>query len=231
MQPKKKLPSNLHVNHRSRMWERFEQTGAVGFTDHQLLEMLLFFSIPRRDTNPLAHMLLYRFGTLSEVLHARSKTLQEVQGVGSSTADLIALLPALEQYYWQKPSRTQVQLRSHKQALGYLSNLMENASGNECYLVLLDAHYYVQRCLLLSKTGFSWDESLFPTIVNAIQRGKTTYAILAGYNANGSAVPILDDQISLKQIIRLLTAMDVRLLDYVGFNKTQHFSMRRAGML
>ncbi len=213
------------------MWERFEQTNAVGFTDHQLLELLLYFSIPRRDTNPLAHMLLYRFGTLSEVLHARSENLQEVQGVGASTAELIALLPALEQYYWREPTRAQAQLRSHKQVLAYLSTLMETASANECYLVLLDARYYVQRCLLLSKNGFVWDDSLFPTIVNAIQHGKTTYAVLAGYNADGSAVPHLDDQMSMKRIIRLLTAMDVRLLDYVGFNKTQHFSMRHAGML
>lgn len=231
MPSKKRIPHNLHENHRSRMWERFEQTGAVGFNNHQLLEMLLFFSIPRRDTNPLAHMLLYRFGTLSEVLHAQSENLQEVQGVGASTANLIALLPTLEQYYWHEPQRAQVQLRSHKQVLAYLSQLMETASSNECYLVLLDARYCVERCLLLSNTGFTWDDSFFPNIVNAIQRGKTTYAILAGYNADGSAVPGLDDQMSMKRITRLLTAMDIRLLDYVGFNKTQHFSMRRAGML
>ncbi len=231
MPPKKTMPKNLHEHHRSRMWERFEQTGAVGFTDHQLLEMLLFFSIPRRDTNLLAHMLLYRFGTLSEVLHAHSENLQEIQGVGASTADLIALLPALEQYYWHAPARTQVQLRSYQQVLAYLSALMETASAHECYLVLLDAHYYLQRCLLLSGDGFTWDDSLFPNIVNAIQHGKTTYAVLAGYNADGSAVPSLEDQLSIKRIVRLLTAMDVRLLDYVGFNQTQHFSMHRAGML
>ncbi|MCD8085725.1 MAG: hypothetical protein LUF28_05280 [Clostridiales bacterium] len=231
MPPGKKIPRNLHENHRSRMWERFRQTGAVGFSSHQLLEMLLFFSIPRRDTNPLAHQLMYRFGSLSEALHARSETLQEVPGVGPSTASLIALLPELEGYYWQKPHYTQPRLKEHKQVLAYLSKLMETATANERYLVLLDGHYYVQNCLLLSETGFSWDDRFFPNIVNAIRLGETTFAILSGYNRDGSPVPNMNDQMSIKRITRLLTAMDVRLLDYVGFNQTQHFSMHRAKML
>lgn len=231
MPPGKKIPRNLHENHRSRMWERFRQTGAVGFSSHQLLEMLLFFSIPRRDTNPLAHQLMYRFGTLSEVLHARSETLQEVPGVGPSTASLIALLPELEVYYWQKPRYAQPQLKEHKQVLAYLPKLLETAAANERYLVLLDGHYYVQSCLLLSEVGSAWDDSYFSNIVNAVRYGETAFAILYGYSRDGSVVPDVDDQLFIGQITRLLNAVGVRLLDYVGFNQTQHFSMRRAKMM
>lgn len=231
MQPKKKLPENLHKNHRSRMWSRFLETGSAGFSDHQLLELLLFFSIPRRDTNPLAHALLYQFGSLPEVLHARKDDLMELQGVGAATADLIALLPELESYYWREPRENRVQLRDSAQTLAFLSEQLSGVSGNRFYILLLDAHYSLQRFLLLSETDFAWDSRFFQTVADAVQHNSTTYAILAGCHENDCPVPGLDENMSIKRLDHLLSDIGIRLLDYVGFATNQHYFMRKAGML
>lgn len=81
---------NPHVGHRAKMRQKFERAGADAFLPHELLEMLLFHAIPYRDTNPTAHLLLDRFGSLSGVLSASREELCAIPGIGEYAADLIA---------------------------------------------------------------------------------------------------------------------------------------------
>ena len=83
---------NEHAGHRSRLRESFIQKGIEGMADHQVLELLLTYALPRVDVNPLAHRLLDRFGSLTEVLSARPDQLRQVQGVGESVAVFLSLL-------------------------------------------------------------------------------------------------------------------------------------------
>lgn len=79
-------PKNPHANHRSRLRARFLRAGLADFDAHNVLELLLFYAIPRRDTNPTAHALLARFGTVDKALDADCAALCEVAGVGEGTA-------------------------------------------------------------------------------------------------------------------------------------------------
>ena len=83
---------NEHAGHRSRLRETFLQKGIEGMADHQVLEMLLTYALPRVDVNPLGHRLLDRFGSLEQVLSARPDQLKQVQGVGESAAVFLSLL-------------------------------------------------------------------------------------------------------------------------------------------
>ena len=85
----------IHDGHREKMRQRFRTTGLEGFAAHEALELLLYFAIPRRDTNPIAHALLERYGSLSAVLSAPAEDLQKVEGIGESAAVLLRLAPAL----------------------------------------------------------------------------------------------------------------------------------------
>ena len=80
-----------HAGHRQRMRERFLCGGLDGFADHEVLELMLFYAIPQRNVNPLAHRLLERFGTLHAVLEASVADLMKVEGVGRHTALLLNL--------------------------------------------------------------------------------------------------------------------------------------------
>lgn len=83
---------NEHEGHRSRLRKAYQRNGIEGMADHQVLELLLTYALPRVDVNPLAHRLLDRFGSLEQVLSARPDQLRQVQGIGEATAVFLSLL-------------------------------------------------------------------------------------------------------------------------------------------
>lgn len=91
-----KNSKDIHKNHRKRLRERFERDGALSFESHELLELFLFDVIPRSNTNPTAHRLLDKFGSLYGVFSAPKCELVKIRGVGSRTADYI--LSAAEKF-------------------------------------------------------------------------------------------------------------------------------------
>ena len=88
------VKDNMHAGHRERMINRLKEQGSESFQSHELLEMMLYSSFKQCDTNPIAHRLIDRFGTLSGVFSASESELCEVEGVGKSTAQMIIVLRA-----------------------------------------------------------------------------------------------------------------------------------------
>ena len=92
-----------HAGHRERLRERYKREGLGGFAPHEVLELLLTYAIPRVDTNPLAHALIRRFGSLHAVMEASPAELEQVPGIGPGASTLITLLlPLLRMYEQEK---------------------------------------------------------------------------------------------------------------------------------
>ena len=91
--------NNVHSGHRLRFKERFRQTGLASFADHEVVELLLFFGIPYKDTNELAHLLLNKFGSVSGILNASYTELKSVIGIGDNTATMITFIRELFRRY------------------------------------------------------------------------------------------------------------------------------------
>ena len=90
---------SIHDGHRTRLRERYLQEGLDHFDEHQVLELLLFYCIPRKDTNEIACNLMKRFGSFSAVMTAPVSELKKVPGVGASAATFFALLRDVDRYY------------------------------------------------------------------------------------------------------------------------------------
>ena len=97
----------IHSGHRERMKQRFRETGFDGFSDVNALELLLFYAIPRQDTNPIAHALLDRFGSFHGVIDAHYEDLLKVNGVGENTALFLKMIPAVCKRYTQGKQKKQ----------------------------------------------------------------------------------------------------------------------------
>src|SRR6266540_969973 len=91
---------DLHIGHRDRLRNRFLEEGLDAFDDHQILELLLFHVIPRGDTNPIAHRLIKRFGSLSAVLEADTKDVACVEGIGDKAAAFLYMIPQVTRRYF-----------------------------------------------------------------------------------------------------------------------------------
>jgi DNA repair protein RadC len=105
--------------HRDRLKARFRQSGADSLQDYELLELILFQSVPRRDTKPLAKALLARFGSFSEVLAASEERLKEVDGVGDAVAHQLKILLAAAQRFARDPIRRATVLDSYTGVVDY----------------------------------------------------------------------------------------------------------------
>ena len=95
----------VHDDHRRRVYERFLREGLAGFEEHNAMEFLLFLARPRGDTNPLAHALIDRFGSLSAVLDAPIEELERVPGVGHSSAVVLKFIPQMCAYKRRRSQR------------------------------------------------------------------------------------------------------------------------------
>ena len=96
----------MHENHRERMKRRFLKEGLDNFEPHNVLELLLFYYIPQKDTNEIAHALIERFGTLSDVLDASFDDLICVPGIKEHSATLLKMIPALSRRYVMEKNRS-----------------------------------------------------------------------------------------------------------------------------
>src|SRR3990172_3406536 len=124
----------VHSGHRERLKARFLKEGLDGFEDHQVLELLLFQAIPRIDTNPLAHQLMQRFGSLSAVLEADPKDLASIDGVGANVAAFLSMIPQITRRYFHNRERHSPKtLNTSEAAAEYLVPLMAGRPAEVFY--------------------------------------------------------------------------------------------------
>ena len=128
----------VHDGHRNRMRQRFMETDLNGFADHEALELLLFYAIPRGDVNPLAHALMERFGSLSGVLSAPVELLTQVEGVGERTAMLLRLVPQIAQKARLADLERELALNTRERVGDYLLELFSRERNEAVYEICLE---------------------------------------------------------------------------------------------
>ena len=128
----------VHDGHRQRKKEQFLRRGLEGFADHEVLELLLYYAIPRRDTNEIAHRLIAKFGTLRGVFDAAPEELRQVEGMGENAALFLQLLPAVGRRTLLHEKR-EVILNSVEKVGTYFTRLLDGERREVLYQVWLDS--------------------------------------------------------------------------------------------
>ena len=140
--PEKKTTNTIHEEHRARMQERVARDGLTSLAAHEVLEYLLYFSIPRRDTNPLAHRLIQHFGGFCQVLDASEEELMQVQGIGPASARLLHSFRDVARFYQiQKHKEHPVQLRNAEMCCEYIRPLFSEPKREEFYMIAMNDDY------------------------------------------------------------------------------------------
>lgn len=183
--------------------------------DHSLLELLLFYSIPRKDTNELAHRLIETFGSLKGVLDAPYERLIEVEGMGESSALLISLIPGICRRYAEGSQSRRINLSDSKTAAEYAVRKYLGCKKEVFYMLCLDALGNLLNCCKLSEgTPGSVLVDKRVMLENAF-RNNADKVIFMHNHPNGIAAPSKEDLTMTSELAGLLSGVGIRLADHI----------------
>lgn len=209
-------PGTEHEGHRSRMKERFLATGLEGFSDHEILELLLFYAIPYRDTNPLAHTLIHRFGTWMQVVNADYRDLLEVPGVTPHVASLLTLVGrTASRYYRDITTGNVVQLFDSDMMAAYLIPWFLSEKEESVVMVSLDNKRKVLNTTRLFRGSVNSAQFNVRLAVQQALRDNATQVVLAHNHPNGFCFPSDADVATTKHLMEVLKPLDIRVVEHL----------------
>ena len=220
----------LHDGHRARKKQQFLEHGLAGMPDHEVLELLLYYAIPRRDTNETAHRLIQRFGSLRSVLDADVDELTRVEGVGENAATLLRLFAALERRL-SAPALPDRPIRSGEQVGSFFVALMDREVREVLYLMCLDGKGKLLSCRLVATGGVNVTAVSVRQVVEEALRAGASAVILSHNHPSGVALPSRADELLTRQVAETLRPLGVHLLDHIIVADGDYVSMAQSGYI
>lgn len=222
---------SLHDGHRARLKKRFLEYGAEGIDDVNLLELLLFFALPRVDTNETAHELLARFGTIDGVLEASADELLATPGVGENAAVLLKLIPTLAKRYLAAKNSIGSILASTEDAGDFLLPRFLGERDETVLLVCMDTKMKVVSCRKIASGDVSVAHLSIRKVVEQALAQNAPYVILAHNHIGGFALPSVEDVNATLQLRDALSLVGVTLIDHIVVSGDDFVSMKDDGSL
>jgi len=220
---------SVHKGHRDRLKQRFLEEGLDNFTDIQVLELLLFYAIPVKDTNPIAHALLDRFGSLSQVLEADVEELKKIPGIKDHAATLLALVIDLCRYYQVNCAQKTEILATLDACANYLVPRFFGRTRETVFLLCLDAKCKVLCCKELGEGSVNTASISVRKVVETALSANATTVVLAHNHPSGIAVPSNEDVQTTGRIAAALQAVEIYLADHIVVADGDYVSMVQSG--
>ena len=220
---------SIHEGHCQRLKDRFLADGLDGFTEIQVLELLLFYAMPRQDTNPIAHALLDRFGSLSQVLDASTDKLMEVKGIGIHAATLIRLAKDVGRAYDISRARQETVLPTIEQCGEYLKSFFRGRRFETVFLLSLDAKLKVLACREVGEGSVNYASVPVRRVVEMALEAGASSVVLAHNHPSGIALPSGEDIQTTRRLAAALSAVEIVLVDHIIVADEDYVSMVQSG--
>ncbi len=214
-----------HSGHRARMKRRFLENGVDNFHPHEVLEMLLYYAVPMKDTNDLAIRLITHFGSFSAVLDAPIDLLMEF-GLTENQATYLKLLPQACRLYLDDMSNSPQKIITKEHIAPYLINKFVGRTEECVLLLLMDRKCKELFCGVISSGSFDTSELSVRKIIDLSLRYGAVYAILAHNHPDGVALPSNADISATRNIAAALHLIRVKLVDHYVIADNDCVSMR-----
>ncbi|MCL1856008.1 MAG: DNA repair protein RadC [Clostridia bacterium] len=214
-----------HEGHRQRIRERFALQGLDGFAAHEVLELLLFYAIPQKNVNPLAHQLIERFGSLRGVLQAEPEQLCKLDGIGEYTATYLSLFAKVIHYVRLEEAGERVALTNRGSAEAYCIQLLARERREVFYTICMNARMQVLHNALITKGSLS-DVPAYPRLVAEAALNHNAHSVLLCHNhPGGSPAPSQADVDATRQLGVLLHGLEIAMVDHIIVTDGQAVSM------
>lgn len=223
--------NNVHIGHRQRLRERAVSDGFDSFNPHQILELLLFYSIPRQDTSETAHHLINRFGTVYGALTASEAELVKVPGVGKSTARWLRTLGELVDSYSELRSQDRVMICNLRQAIAYCESRRRGMMPDCVCQVCATPSGVVQVCTNLCE-GLAWGEAqVLRAGLGEVLSVKARNVLILQYVSDEVPSVREYDLKSAEKYAYTLRSVGVELMDVILIGREGIVSMKADGYL
>lgn len=223
---------SIHDGHRARKKTQFREFGLDAFSDFEVLELLLYYAVPRRDTSPIAHRLIERFGSISGVLAASPEELEQVEGMGENAATLVSLLlPVCRRAYRSEARETGVILSSTERAGDYFCRIFQGLREEEFYQACLDAKGKLLSCTRIASGGTDSVSINMRSIVKTALQVRASGVILSHNHPSGVALPSGDDNATTLMAYDALRTVGIELIDHIIVADGDFVSLRDNGLL
>ena len=217
-----------HTGHRARMRAYYLEHGMDVMRDYEILEMMLYYTIPRGDTRTIARRLIVQFESLSAVLDAPYEALIAVKGVGERTATFLKQIPDFSRAYLTDRNRRDDVLDSQDKIEAYLEPCFIGRNVECFYVLCLDSACRARNCVKLNE-GESHAVTVNTQKIGALLSAQNVSMIVIAHNHPfGPAMPSSADIELTKQIRLLARSMNVRMLDHIIFAEDGNYSMRQS---
>lgn len=225
------MDKKLHEGHRQRVKSRYLAEGLDSFEDHQILEMLLFFCIPMKDTNELAHKMLLEFGSLPGLFEADPKDICKRCGVSENTAILVSLMPSLARRYFKGKWGDKPVLNSSSKAGEYAVSLFTGRTYEAFFVICLDSQNRVNYAAMVHE-GTINEAPVYPrVIVETALRHQANSIILAHNHPGGSMQPSGADIEITKKITAAIEAISIKVVDHIIIAGDKYLSFAEKGYM
>lgn len=220
----------VHDGHRARRKKQFREHGLDAFAPHEALELLLFYAIPRTDTNPVAHRLIERFGSLAGVLSATPEQLAEVEGVGENAATLLSLVTAVCRRARIDAAQGAAILSDTEHVGAFFCGLFQGVHEERLYEACLDAKGKLLQCFKVADGSVDTVNINMRRIVeNALKCGASA-VVLSHNHPSGVALPSPDDNAATLMVYNALRTVGVALTDHIIVADDDFVSLRDNGL-
>lgn len=221
-----------YLGHRQRLKKRFAETGFQGFQDYEVLEFLLYFAVPRRDTKTIAKKLLKRFGNIIAVLNADTEELAEIEGVGPHAAFFMkAMGGVIGFYYDERAKQEDFQFTNLDQLVDYFRAAIGGKPNEVMRILYLNSKNRLIYAENLSEGTVSEAVAFPRKIVEAALRYRATTVIVGHNHPGGLPEPSENDDAVTGEIGKALKTVGITLQEHVIVAPDGFFSYRHAGQL
>ena len=206
---------NPHMLHRKRLKARFSEGGFNGFSEHEILELLLCYALPRQDTNKIGHALIDRFGSLSRVFEADVGELCETSGISEHSALLLKMVPELCRAYLTDKGKEVKTYDDYDDAGRFFVNRFIGVSAEEIYAAFLDNGYHLLDCVKISEGVVNASAISIRKVATIALMRNASFVMLAHNHPGGTVIPSGDDL----NVTRALSAA----LEMLGVHLAEHY--------
>lgn len=207
------------------MREKYRAAGLDAFSSHEVIELLLFYANKRSDTNPVAHRLIERFGSLPAVLEAEYDDLIKVDGVGDTAATLITLMPHLFRRYTSEKAEKIKTVRSFEDLKDYLMPRFYGINIERVALLCLDSQGRINNFVFVTEGSLNLAQIDMRKIAQLALQNNAESIVLVHNHPGGVASPSRSDVETTSMLVKSMGLINVRVVDHIIISDEDVFSM------